>query len=392
MITFQDPMAILVYLIGIIGFIFYLDSKEIFSGLFKYLPTVIWIYFLPMFSTTLGILPESSMLYDWIKTYLLPPALILLLLSSNFTALKKLGFKAISIMFIATISVVIGGIVSFGIFSSWLPDNSWKGLGALSGSWIGGSANMVAVGASIGTPDDLFGIMIIVDTIVGYGWMGIVIFFSAYQERIDRWNGVETSLIDNINIQMSDIESKRRPTRFIDLIAIVSIGMIGGYFSLIIGEWLPDLGKIVTSFGWTIIIVSILGIILSLTPLSDLENAGASHIGNLFLYLLLATIGAKANLTSIIYAPVFLLVGICWITVHAAILFMGGRLLKAPMFLIATSSQANIGGVVSAPIIATVYQKSLAPVGLLMGVLGNIIGIYFGLLTAWILSWISNYY
>ena len=392
MITFQDPMAILVYLIGIIGFIFYLDSKEIFSGLFKYLPTVIWIYFLPMFSTTLGILPESSMLYDWIKTYLLPPALILLLLSSNFTALKKLGFKAISIMFIATISVVIGGIVSFGIFSSWLPDNSWKGLGALSGSWIGGSANMVAVGASIGTPDDLFGIMIIVDTIVGYGWMGIVIFFSAYQERIDRWNGVETSLIDNINIQMSDIESKRRPIRFIDLIAIVSIGMIGGYFSLIIGEWLPDLGRIITSFGWTIIIVSILGIILSLTPLSDLENAGASHIGNFFLYLLLATIGAKANLTSIIYAPVFLLVGVCWITVHAAILFMGGRLLKVPMFLIATSSQANIGGVVSAPIIATVYQKSLAPVGLLMGVLGNIIGIYFGLLTAWILSWISNYY
>ena len=392
MITFQDPMAILVYLIGIIGFIFYLDSKEIFSGLFKYLPTVIWIYFLPMFSTTLGILPESSMLYDWIKTYLLPPALILLLLSSNFTALKKLGFKAISIMFIATISVVIGGIVSFGIFSSWLPDNSWKGLGALSGSWIGGSANMVAVGASIGTPDDLFGIMIIVDTIVGYGWMGIVIFFSAYQERIDSWNGVETSLIDNINIQMSDIESKRRPIRFIDLIAIVSIGMIGGYFSLIIGEWLPDLGRIVTSFGWTIIIVSILGIILSLTPLSDLENAGASHIGNFFLYLLLATIGAKANLTSIIYAPVFLLVGICWIIVHAAILFMGGRLLKVPMFLIATSSQANIGGVVSAPIIATVYQKSLAPVGLLMGVLGNIIGIYFGLLTAWILSWISNYY
>jgi uncharacterized membrane protein len=392
MIPLQDPMAILVYLIAIIGLIYYLNSKSEFSGLFKYLPTVIWIYFLPMFSTTLGILPESSVLYEWIKTYLLPPALILLLLSSNFPALKKLGSKAILIMFIATISVVIGGIVSFTIFASWLPYNSWKGLGALSGSWIGGSANMVAVGSSIGTPDDLFGIMIIVDTIVGYGWMGIVIFFSAYQERIDRWNGVETSLIENINIQMSDIDSKRRPIRFIDLITILSIGMIGGYYSLKIGEWIPDLGRIVTSFGWTIIIVSILGIILSLTPLSDLENVGASHIGNFFLYLLLATIGAKANLTSIIYAPVFLLVGICWIAVHAVILFMGGRLLKVPMFLIATSSQANIGGVVSAPIIATVYQKSLAPVGLLMGVLGNIIGIYFGLLTAWALSWISNYY
>ena len=107
MITFQDPMAILVYLIGIIGLIYYLNSIESFSGLFKYLPTVIWIYFLPMFSTTLGILPESSILYDWIKTYLLPPALILLLLSSNFSALKKLGFKSISIMFIATILSLI---------------------------------------------------------------------------------------------------------------------------------------------------------------------------------------------------------------------------------------------------------------------------------------------
>ena len=181
--------------------------------------------------------------------------------------------------------------------------------------------------------------------------------------------------------------NKNRSTNIIAFIV-----MIGGYYSLKIGEWLPDLGRIVTSFGWTIIIVSILGIILSLTPLSDLENAGASHIGNFFLYLLLATIGAKANLTSIIYAPVFLLVGICWLAVHAAILFMGGRLLKVPMFLIATSSQANIGCVLSAPIIATVFQKSLAPVGLLMGVLGNIIGIYFGLLTAWALSWISNYY
>ena len=392
MIYLQDPMEILVYLIAIIGFIYYLNSKPKLSRVFKYLPTVIWIYFLPMFSTTLGVLPESSVLYDWIKTYLLPPALILLLLSSNFRALKKLGSKAILIMLIATLSVVIGGIVSFAIFASWLPDESWKGLGALSGSWIGGSANMVAVGTSIGTPDNLFGIMIIVDTIVGYGWMGIVIFFSAYQERIDRWNGVENSLIKRVNIQMSDINSKRRPMSFNDLITMITIGMIGGYFSLKLGEWLPDIGRIITSFGWTIIIVSILGIILSLTPLSNLENAGASQIGNLFLYLLLATIGAKANLYAIFYAPVFLLVGICWIIVHASILFMSGRVLKIPMFLVATSSQANIGGVVTAPIIATVYQKSLAPVGLLMGVMGNIIGIYFGLLTAWVMSWISSYY
>jgi uncharacterized membrane protein len=220
-----------------------------------------------------------------------------------------------------------------------------------------------------------------------------VIFFSAYQQRLDDWNGVDTTLIDELNIQMNEvINTGRRPMEIFDLITMIAVGMVGGFIALKFGQWLPDLGRVITSFGWTIIIVSALGIILSLTPLSDLEKAGASHIGNIFLYLLLATIGAKANLNAILEAPLFLLAGVLWIIIHAAILFIGGRLLKVPMFLIATSSQANIGGVVSAPIVATIYQKSLAPVGLLMGVMGNVIGIYFGLFTAWILSLIAGIY
>jgi uncharacterized membrane protein len=346
-----------------------------------------------MFSTTLGILPESSALYDWIKTYLLPPALILLLLSANLPALAKLGSKGIFMMLIGTIGVVVGGAISLALFGPWLPADAWQGMGALSGSWIGGSANMVAVGTSIGTRDDLFGIMIIVDTVVGYGWLGVVIFFSSYQQQLDDWNEVNTELIDELNIQMNEVmNTGRRPMEFNDLIAMLALGIVGGFIALKFGQWLPDLGRVITSFGWTIIIVTALGIILSLTPLSDLEKAGASHIGNFFLYLLLATIGAKADLNAILEAPLFLLVGVVWIIIHAVILFIGGRLLKAPMFLIATSSQANIGGVVSAPIVASVYQKSLAPVGLSMGVMGNVIGIYFGLFTAWILSLIAGIY
>ena len=173
---------------------------------------------------------------------------------------------------------------------------------------------------------------------------------------------------------------------------MVFIGLGLGYFSLQAGYVLPDIGSVITSFAWTIIIVSIIGLGLSLTKLSELENAGASHVGNIFLYLLLATIGAKADLQAITQAPLFLVVGVVWILIHAVILFFGGKLLKAPMFLIATSSQANVGGVVSAPIVASVYRKSLAPVGLLMGVVGNVLGIYFGLLAAQLMSWVASLY
>ena len=387
----NDPNAIFVYIIFLIGIIYYLRSQPSLAKLFKYMPPVIWIYFLPMISTSIGIIPNDSVLYDWTTRHLLPTALILLLLSSNISAMASLGPKAIGTMLFGTLGIIIGGSLSLLIFGGLLPADAWMGLGALSGSWIGGSANMVAVGKSIGTSEDLFGNMIVIDTLVGYGWMGVVIFISGHQDTIDRWNNADTSIIKQLNIHMDTSENKR-PTSFNDLLTIVAVGLVGGYLSLKIGVWLPDVGSILTSFGWTIIVVSAIGILLSFTRLSDLENAGASHVGNIFLYILLGTIGAKANIMQVTDLPIYIIVGIVWILFHAIILFIGGRLLKAPMFLIATSSQANIGGVVSAPIVATVYKKSLAPVGLLMGVMGNVIGIYAGLITAWMLSIVGGLY
>ena len=387
----NDPNAIFVYIIFLIGIIYFLRSQPSLAKLFKYMPPVIWIYFLPMISTSIGIIPNDSVLYDWTTRHLLPTALILLLLSSNISAMASLGPKAIGTMLFGTLGIIIGGSLSLLIFGGLLPADAWMGLGALSGSWIGGSANMVAVGKSIGTSEDLFGNMIVIDTLVGYGWMGVVIFISGHQDTIDRWNNADTSIIKQLNIQMDTSENKR-PTSFNDLLTIVAVGLVGGYLSLKIGVWLPDVGSILTSFGWTIIVVSAIGILLSFTRLSDLENAGASHVGNIFLYILLGTIGAKANIMQVTDIPIYIIVGIVWILFHAIILFIGGRLLRAPMFLIATSSQANIGGVVSAPIVATVYKKSLAPVGLLMGVMGNVIGIYAGLITAWMLSIVGGLY
>ncbi len=387
----QDPTAVFIYLISLIGLIYYLKDQSWSKKLFQIIPPVIWVYFLPMISTTLGITPEQSVLYAWIKTYFLPAALILLLLSSDVRAIAKLGPKALGTMLGGTLGIVLGGVISLALFGAWLPEDAWQGMGALSGSWIGGSANMVAVGTSIGVRDELFGVMIIVDTIVGYGWMGIVIFLSAFQSRLDKWNGVTESPISDLSDHLAESDlHKREPLRFQSLVFMVVIGMGVGFLCLKAGEFLPDAGKIITSFGWTVILVSILGLALSFTPLAKLEKQGASHLGNLFLFLLLATIGAKADLKAITEAPLFLAVGVVWIAVHALVLFGVGRWLKAPMFLIATSSQANIGGVVSAPIVAEVYQKGMAPVGLLMGVLGNILGLYFGFLTAQLMEWVSR--
>ncbi len=376
-----NPTEIFGYLVFLIFVIYRVSNVKFLSKFFKYLPPVIWVYFLPMLSSAVGIIPRESEFYTWTRTYLLPSALVLLLLSANIPVVVKLGFKAIIMFFTGSFGIIIGGPIVMLIFKHWLPVDAWKGIGALSGSWIGGSATMLAVAQSIGTPESLLAPLIVVDTVVGYGWMGVVIFLSAYQDKVDEFNRVDKTILVELNKKVQELkESQKRFLNFIDFATMIFIAFVVGILSLKAGNFLPEIGVIITHYTWGIIIATSIGVILSFTKLSELEHAGSTHVGNFMLYLLLASVGARANIQGIFDTPVFMLMGVIWILIHATCLFVVGRLIKAPMFLMATSSQANIGGPVTAPIVASVYQSALAPVGLLMAVAGNIFGIYGGLL------------
>lgn len=387
--TIADPTAVAFALIVLIGFLHWVSEWKPLAPLFRYLPPVIWVYFLPMLFSNAGVLPQSSPAYDWIRQYLLPAALVLMLLASNVPALVKLGGKAVLTMLIATFGIVLGSLTAFTLLHPWLPPEAWSGFGALTGSWIGGSANMVAVAASVGTPESMLGPLIVVDTVIGYGWMGVVIALSAFQNRFDARNKVDRSVVDDLNKRMMEIDAvHRRPIKINDLTLMLAVAFGAGYVMLQLGGMMPNVGAVLNSYGWAIILATFTGVALSFTRLSRLEYAGASSIGSFLFYLLLASIGARADLKGIIDAPLFLLAGVIIIVIHASCLFFAGRLFKSPMFLMATSSQANIGGPVTAPIVATVYQSSLAAVGLLMAVMGNVMGTALGLAVAQICYWI----
>lgn len=386
-----DPTAVGIYLIVLIGLLHWIAQAKVLAPFFKYLPPAIWVYFLPMISSNTGIIPQASDVYDWIRTYLLPSALVLMLLAANIPALIRLGGKALATMLAGTTGIVTGAIVAFAALHWWLPPESWRGFGALTGSWVGGGANMMAVAASVSTPDSMMGPLIVVDTVVGYGWMGVVIALAVFQERMDARNRVDRTIVEALNVRMREIDlEKRRPIKFADVTFMMAIAFGGGYAMLQLGKLLPDVGAVLNSFGWAVILATALGIALSFTRVSNLEFAGASNLGSYLFYFLLASIGARADLQGILDAPLFLLAGVIIITIHATFLALAGRWFRSPMFLMATASQANIGGPVTAPIVATVYQSSLAVVGLLMAVLGGILGTFAGLFVAQVCYWISG--
>ncbi len=385
-----DPTLVVIFLACLMALVYWVKDLTFAKPVFKVIPFILWIYFLPMVTTTIGITPQSSPAYDWITKFFLPASLVLLLISADIPTILKLGPKALITFFAGAAGIMIGAPIVLILFHNYLPADAWKGIAALSGSWIGGSANMISVKESIGTSDSLLGTMVIVDTLIGYGWMAVVVYFSGYQAKFDSHNKVDTSIVQNINKKMENLFSKREPIDMKSLSFMLAISLTIGAICLEVGKLIPPLGDIVTAFGWTIILVLVISIILSFTKLQNLERKGASVLGNYMLYFLLASIGAKANLAAILNAPAFLLAGIVWILIHAVVLYTVGRLIKAPMFLMATSSQANIGGYISAPIVASIYQPSLAPVGLLMGVLGNVSGTFLALVTAQLCQWASH--
>jgi uncharacterized membrane protein len=389
-----DPMSVFAFLATIVALIFWVSELEPFKKTFELIPPVIYVYFLPMFATTAGITPSSSPAYDWMTQYLLLFALLLLMISIDLKSVIRLGPIALFMVVAGTLGIVVGGPISLMIFKDFLPADAWTGFAALSGSWIGGTANMVAIAESVGTPESAFGPIIVVDTVVGYGWMGVLLVFAGWQSRFDEKTGANTKVIEETNLRLSEMDRERKPTTLRDSAVMIGLGMAAAIAAshLAQSDLFPSLGDptIISKTTWAILIIVTGGLALSFTPLRDYEKVGASGLGYTALYLLLAGIGAQADLRAVIQAPLYLAAGVVWISIHIAFLLVAARIVKAPLFFVATGSMANIGGAASAPVVAGVYHPAMAPVGLLMAVAGYVLGIYGALVCAWLLGIVGS--
>ncbi len=384
----QDPTAVFAYLAAVVGGIFWLSGLPAFKRWFDRVPALVHCYFLPTLSSAFGITPLQSPAYDWVSRFLLPLCLLLLMVAVDLPAIMKVGRTALLMMLAGTAGIIIGGPVAFLIFEGALPPDAWKAFAALSGSWIGGSANFVAIAESVGAPDAVLGPAIVVDTVVGYGWMAVLLALSAWQLRFDRAIGARREAFEEASRHLSELQAHKRPTTLRDILVLLALGFGGAAVSVAVGDRLPAIGDptIISPATWAVLIAVTAGILLSFTPVRHLEEVGASNTGYAALYLIIASIGARADLRAVLETPAFLGAGIVWIAIHVTILFLAARLLRAPLFFVAVGSMANIGGAASAPVVAAAYHPAMAPVGLLLGVSGYILGIYGGLACAWLLG------
>tara|TARA_B110000977_G_C11024177_1_gene472529 strand:- start:97 stop:1344 length:1248 start_codon:yes stop_codon:yes gene_type:complete len=399
----QSPLitndaSVLGILVIILAFIFYTSSSKnpFWKKFYTYIPALLLCYFLPSILNSLGIISgEESGLYFMASRYLLPASLVLLTLSIDVKGIVALGPKAIIMFLAGTFGIVIGGPLTILLLSYIAPDlvggvgpdAVWRGLATIAGSWIGGGANQTAMKEMFGSSDKLFSAMITVDVIVANIWMAFLLYGAGMSAKVDKWFKADSSSIEKLKISLSEYQSKvTRIPSLTDLMVIVAIGV--GFTGLshigadLIAPWVsenaPHLAKfsLTSKFFWLIVTATTGGLILSFTKFKQYEGAGASKIGSLFLYILVATIGMKMDALSILETPGLFLIGIIWMLIHVTVLLVVAKLIKAPFFFVAVGSQANVGGAASAPIVASAFHPSLAPVGVLLAVFGYALGTY----------------
>lgn len=338
----------------------------------------------------------SSNLYFMASRYLLPASLILLTLSIDLKEVFRLGPKALIMFLTGTVGVILGGPLAILLFSYVAPDvvggaapnEVWRGMTTIAGSWIGGGANQAAM-FEIFQPisGKIYSVMITVDVIVAEIWMAFLLLGVGKADRIDRFFKADASAVNRLKDKMHDFSTRiARLTTFTDLVIILGIAfgftglahLLADFLAPWITQHAPYLEKfsLTSGFFWLIVLATTFGIILSFTRARNYEGAGASKIGSVFIYVLVVTIGMKMNITAIFENPAIFLVGLTWMIVHVALLFMVGKLIKAPYFFLAVGSKANIGGAASAPVVAAAFHPSLAPVGVLLAVLGYALGTY----------------
>lgn len=387
----QDPFFLLTILIAVPAITFVLADWGPTKGFFRVVPIIVFAYFVPSTLSSFDIIPSSAPLYSSLKLYVLPALLFLLTLSADLKTILRLGSKTLIMFFAGTAGIFLGAPVALALFHNHLPPEIWKGMGALAGSWIGASANFVAVGDSLNVDQTMLSMVAIVDLIIGSTWAGILMYFAGKYEAIDAAMGADNSVVHEVKER---IETYQKATRhhpsLKDLLEMAGLACVSVVIALVGSQWLPVIGDIVNAATWRIIIVTALGLGLSFTPLRRLDGAGASNIGSFLLYIIIGTIGAGADFGEMMKYPYLIAVGAVWIAIHALVVFIAMRWTKSPLFLAAVGSQANIGGTASAPIVASAFHPSLASVGVLLGILGNVVGTYVALLLAKVLQCLTG--
>ena len=377
-----DGVLMLGVLLGLSGLLIVLERTTGWK-LFRFVPGMVLMYLLCATLNSLGVFGQDDATREpiaQVKDVLLPAMILLFLFGCDLRKIVRLGPKLLLTMFVASASLFASMIGVYAIFQGFLHSEAWKVFGALLASWTGGSANMVAVQDILQAPENIFGYALITDTLIYSIWLMLMFASVAVSPRFNRWTKADTSYLDT---HAGEADDEKRPVTATSLAIVIFGSIFVSSVAIWVGGMLPEWGQVINATTWTIVIVSVLGLIIAVTPLG--ATAGSSEIATLMLFVVIGQIASGSDFSAITQAPLYLLIGLLVVLIHAAIMVIYAKLTRTELFSLAVASTANIGGIASAPVVASAFNRQLVPVGVLMALIGSFAGTFLGLASAQIM-------
>lgn len=382
----NSPLGVMTVLVAIAAFWFAVEQKTRWK-MFNFLPPLLFIYATPILLSNIGVIPHANAAYDFLRAYALPVFIALMLLKVDVLGAVRIMGKGVFVMLIGSIGVVVGGVTAYAIAvgAGVLPADSWAAFGTLAGSWIGGTGNMNATWAALDGRPEHMTMAAVADNLVYIIWLPILLGSKAFAERFNRWARVPEGRVEAMLAAAEAHGQAPVPPRMQDLLylAVIALGLT--WISISLAAWLPELtlgGEVIVSEStWVVLLVTTFSLIASTTPARRLP--GASPIAMAIIYVFVANIGARADLSAANLGEMgwFVAAAYAWIFIHGAFILFGAWLFRVDVHTLAIASAANIGGAASAPVVAAHHRESLVPASILMALIGYAIGNYLAILT-----------
>lgn len=357
--------------------------------IFSYLPGVVALYIIVMMLSTFGLWQQSASVnatYSTVKGNILPAMIFLMLLKGDLRKIAALGPRMLLAFAAAAISIGVGFVITYTVLNTWLPADAWKAFAALSGSWMGGTGNMVAIQGALNVPDSSMGYTLLMDSIDYAIWVILLLALVPHAKLFNRWTKSDTGIIDRVGEKLDLGEDADKRIDFTALVFLLGAGLAASALSQNLAGLMPAT-SFFTGTTWAVLIATILGVSAAMTPMGRM--AGSNELANVMLYAIIALIASRADFAGLTQAPLYVFAGLMILIIHGLCMVVAAKVFKLDLFSCGIASLANIGGVASAPILAAAYSQMLIPIGVLMAMLGYIIGTGGGLLVGKILSLLS---
>lgn len=376
-------IAVLIFLAAMLVWL----QKYTKSKFFDFAPPIVLLYLITMILCTVGVwdMEATKPAYSALKNNLLYAMIFLMLLRCDIRKIIKLGPKMLGGFFAASVSISIGFILTYAIMHSSLGAEAWKALGALCGSWMGGSGNMIAVQAAFDIGEADMAYALVVDSIDYSIWVMFLLWAINLAPKFNKWVKANTKTLDEVSKKLEDdAKANSGPITFVNLIFLLGLGLVISAFGQNIGAAINSVAPFLDKATWTVLFITTAGLICAVTPIGKM--AGATELSNVLLYSVVALLASRASFLELTDAPAWIISGFMILAIHGIIMIIIAKLFKLDMFTCGVASLANIGGSASAPILAGAYSGALVPVGVLMALMGYVIGTFGGIITANIMS------